>query len=314
MRVVILDKDSLPVPPAPPACATSYAEFAWSSPEQVPARLAGAQVAIINKVLLTADTLARLPELRLIALAATGYDCVDIDYCREHGIAVCNVRGYSRHSVAEHAFAMLLTLRRNLVPYMELATNGAWQRSGQFCLYGPPLADLHGSLLGIIGAGSIGRAAAAIGQGFGMRVAYASLPGRPPGEPERLPLPGLLAAADVVSLHCPSNDATRGMIGARELALMKPNAILVNTARGELVDEAALAAALRAGRIAGAAFDVLAEEPPLPTNPLLQPGVPNFLLTPHVAWASDAAMRTLADDVRANIDAWAQGSPRNLVT
>lgn len=314
MRVVFLDKDSLPVPPAAPACASSYVEFAWSTPEQVPERLAGATVAIVNKILLTAETLARLPELRLIALAATGYDCVDLEYCRAHGIAVCNVRGYARHSVAEHAFALLLTLRRNLPAYAALATNGTWQRSGQFCLYGPPLADLHGSVLGIVGAGSIGRAAAAIGQGFGMRVIFAAIPSRAPRDAGRVSLPELLATADVVSLHCPLTSETRGLIGVGELALMKPKAILVNTARGELVDEAALAAALRAGRIAGAASDVLADEPPQASNPLLQPGVPNFLLTPHVAWASDGAMRTLADDVRSNIDAWASGEPRNLVT
>lgn len=314
MRVVFLDKDSLPVPVVAPACASTYVEFPWSTPEQVPERLAGATVAIVNKILLTADTLTGLPDLRLIAVAGTGHDCIDVDYCRAHGIAVCNVRGYGQHSVAEHAFALLLALRRNLLSYIALATDGTWLRSGQFCLYGPPLADLHGTVLGIVGAGSIGRAAAAIGQGFGMHAIYAAIPSRPPGTAGRVSLSELLASADVVSLHCPLTSATRGLIGAAELALMKRNAILVNTARGELVDEAALASALRAGQIAGAAFDVLSDEPPMAGNPLLQPGVPNFLLTPHVAWASDSAMRTLTDDVRSNIDAWATGRPRNLVT
>lgn len=314
MRVVILDKDSLPVPPAAPACASAYIEYDWTTPEQVPERLAGATVAIVNKILLTGPTLAQLPQLRLIAVAGTGYDCIDVEYCRAHGIAVCNVRGYARHSVAEHAFALLLALRRNLAAYTALARDGSWERSGQFCLYGPPLEDLHGSVLGIVGAGAIGRAAAAIGVGFGMRVLYAAVGSRPPGPIARVALPELLASADVVSLHCPLTSETRGLIGTAELALMKPSAILVNTARGELVDDAALASALRAGRLAGAAFDVFVDEPPRAGNPLLQPGVPNFLLTPHIAWASGGAMRTLVDELRANIDAWAAGQPRNLVT
>ena len=314
MRVVFLDKDSLPVPFAAPTCAASYVEYGKTAPEQVVERLSGATVAIVNKVLLSADTLARLSGLRLIALAATGHDCVDVDYCRAHGIAVSNVRDYAQHSVAEHAFALLLALRRNLAGYSALVAAGAWQRSDQFCVYGPPLADLHGSILGIVGAGSIARSVAAIGSGFGMRVIYAASPSQPAGTAGRVGLAELLAIADVVSLHCPLTAATRGLIGAAELARMKSNSILVNTARGGLVDEAALAAALRAGQIAGAAFDVLSDEPPESSNPLLQPGLPNFILTPHIAWASDDAMRTLAGELYANIEAWAGGRPRNLVT
>jgi glycerate dehydrogenase len=314
MRVVFLDRDSIPVPFAAPACATSYIEHGWTTPGQVVERLAGATVAIVNKIDLDAATLARLPDLRLIALAATGHDCVDVGFCRAHGIAVSNVRGYARHAVAEHVFALLLYLRRNLERYAALVASGAWQRSDQFCLYEAPLADLHGSVLGIVGTGSIGRATAAIGEGFGMRVALAPSPSNPAGTPGRTSLRELLATADVVSLHCPLTEATRGMIGATELALMKRSAILVNTARGGLVDETALAEALRAGRIGGAAFDVLSTEPPEASNPLLQPDLPNFILTPHVGWASGQAMRTLADEVRANVDAWAGGRPRNLVT
>ena len=314
MRVVFLDKDSLPVPFAAPPCASSYLEYGTTAPEQVAERLAGATVAIVNKVQLSAGTLAHLPDLRLIALAATGHDCVDVEFCRAHRIAVSNVRDYAQHSVAEHAFALLLALRRNLASYGALVAAGAWQRSDQFCLYGPPLTDLHGSLLGLVGAGSIARAAAAIGVGFGMRVIYAASPSQPAGTAGRVSLAELLSIADVVSLHCPLTAATRGLIGAAELARMKPGAILVNTARGGLVDETALAAALRAGQIAGAAFDVLSDEPPDASNPLLQPGLPNFILTPHVAWASGEAMRILADELRANIAAWASSRPRNLVT
>jgi len=314
MRVVFLDKDSLPVAFAAPDCATSYAEYAQTAPEQLLERLAGAQVAIVNKITMSGAALARLPQLRLIALAATGHDCIDVQACRTLDIAVSNVRGYARHSVAEHVFALLLALRRNLRGYDALVASGAWQRSDQFCLYGPPLEDLQGSVLGIVGAGAIGRAVAAIGAGFGMRLLHAASPAQAAGADGRVALRELLAVADVVTLHCPLSAATRGMIGAAELELMKRTAVLINTARGGLVDEAALAGALRARRIAGAGFDVLSEEPPVAGNPLLQPGVPNLILTPHVAWASSNAMRTLADELRTNVDAWASGRPRNLVT
>jgi len=313
MRIVFLDKDSLPVPCTPPRCATAYVEHAHTRPTEVITRLHGATVAISNKVALDAATLAQLPELRLIALAATGHDCVDIDYCRARGIAVSNVRDYAVHAVAEHVFALLLALRRNLTSYAALVTDGAWQRSALFCAHGAQLEDLHGSVLGIVGSGAIGRATAAIGAGFRMRVLHAASPSQPAGSAGRVELRELLASADVLSLHCPLTAATRGLIGVAELAAMKRNAILINTARGGLVDEAALAAVLRAGRIAGAGLDVLSAEPPVADNPLLGLRLPNFILTPHVAWASAGAMRTLAEELRANIDSWAQGVPRNRV-
>ena len=313
MRIVFLDKDSLPVPCTPPRCATAYVEYAHTRPAEVIARLSGARVAIINKVVLNATTLAQLPELRLIALAATGHDCVDVDYCRNHGIAVSNVRNYAVHAVAEHVFALLLALRRNLASYAALVAAGVWQRSAQFCAHGAPLEDLHGSVLGIVGSGSIGQAAAAIGAGFGMQVLHAASPSQPAGSAGRVELRELLASADVLTLHCPLTAATRGLIGAAELGAMKRNAILINTARAGLVDEAALAAALRAGRIAGAGLDVLSVEPPAAGNPLLELRLPNFILTPHVAWASAGAMHTLAAELRANVDSWAQGVPRNRV-
>ena len=314
MRTVFLDKASLPVPFAPPRCASTYVEHPRTGAKDLARRLAGATIAITNKAPLRAAVLAQLPELRLIAVAATGYDCVDVDYCREHGIAVINVRDYAVHSVPEHVFTLLLALRRNLERYAALATGGDWQRSEQFCVYGPPIHDLHGSLLGIVGGGSIGRATAAIGAAFGMRVVFAASPSQRSGNAGRKPLRELLAEADVVSLHCPLTAATRGMISTAELLGMKRHAILINTARGGLVDEAALAGALRAGWIAGAGFDVLAVEPPAAGNALLELRQPNFILTPHIAWASTEAMKSLADQLTANIDAWAQGAPSNLVT
>ena len=276
-------------------------------------RLSGATIAIVNKVDLHAAELARLPDLRLIAIVGTGYDCVEVDYCRAHGIAVANVRDYAMYAVSEHVFALLLALRRNLAGYAALIAGGEWQRSALFCRYGPPIHDLHGSVLGIVGSGSIGRATAALGAAFGMRVILSSSPSHPAGVDGRVTLRELLPQLDVLSLHCPLTVTTRGMIGAAELRAMKPTAILINTARGGLVDEAALAEALRGGWIAGAGFDVLSAEPPADGNALLELRQANFILTPHVAWASDEAMRILADQLADTIDAWADGAPRNLV-
>ena len=314
MRTVFLDKESLPVSLRPPRCSSPYLEYPHTAAHELVARLEGAPIAITNKAPLRAAELAQLPDLRLIAVAATGYDCVDLDYCRTRGIAVTNVRGYAQHTVPEHVFALLLALRRNLAQYGTLATDGSWQRSRQFGCYGPPIHDLHGSLLGVVGQGSIGRATAKLADGFGMRVAFAGRPSQTTAQAGRVPLRQLLTEADVISLHCPLTAETRGMIGAAELRAMKPNAILINTARGGLVDEAALAQALREGWIGGAGFDVLSSEPPKAGNILLDLRLPNFLLTPHVAWASDSAMRELADQLSDNIDAWAEGVPRNLLT
>jgi glycerate dehydrogenase len=314
MRTVFLDRDSLSVSFRPPRCASPYVEHGQTRTEEAVRRLSGATIAIVNKVDLSAAELAQLPALRLIAIVGTGYDCIDVDYCRAHGIAVANVRDYAMHSVSEHVFALLLALRRNLAGYATLVAGGEWQRSDVFCRYGPAIHDLHGSVLGIVGSGSIGRAAAALGAAFGMRVILSATPSHPAGAEGRVTLRQLLVEADVLSLHCPLTVATRGMIGAAELRAMKPTAMLINTARGGLVDEAALVEALRAGWIAGAGFDVLSVEPPTEGNALLQLRQPNFILTPHVAWASDEAMRILADQLTDTIDAWADGAPRNLVT
>ena len=314
MRTVFIDKESLPVSVRPPRCSSPYLEYPSTLPEQVVSRLQGAAIAIVNKVPVRAEQLAQLPDLKLIAMAATGYDCIDVEYCRAHGIAVTNVRGYARDTVSEHVFALLLALRRNLALYSALATDGHWQRSDQFCYLGPPIQDLHGTVFGVIGKGSIGRATAQLAAGFGMRVVFAAHRDAADSRENVVSLKQLLAEADVVSLHCPLTPQTRGMIGTAELRTMKPNAILINTARGGLVDEEALAQALREGWIAGAGFDVLSIEPPTAGNILLELKLPNFILTPHVAWASDGAMKLVADQVTEAIEAWAEGAPRNLVT
>lgn len=312
--IVFLDRDSLIATIRPPSFAHRWRDYPATSPDEVVERLQGAAIAVTNKVPIRADALAQLPELKMIAVAATGTDNVDLAACRARGIVVANIRDYSLVSVPEHCFALMLAVRRNLRAYAADVEAGQWERSTRFCLLDHPIADLAGSRLGIVGYGALGKRVAQIGRAFGMQVAATSR--SPIQDPDvlALPLAELLATSDVVSLHLPLSDATRHMIGAAELASMKRSAILINTARGGLVDEAALAAALRDGTIAGAGFDVLSKEPPVPDNPLLQLRLPNFVLTPHVAWASGGAMQTLADMLVDNLEAWVAGAPTNTVT
>jgi glycerate dehydrogenase len=312
-RIVFLDRGTLPVPMHAPALPLQWQEYEATTPEQIVAHLAGAEVAITNKVALRAETLGELPQLRLIAVSATGTNNVDLEYCRTRGIAVCNVRGYSTHSVAEHAFALLLALRRNIHRYHADVTAGAWQRATHFMLHNHPLEELDGSTLGVVGMGDIGRAVARIARSMGMNVLEAEHKGAAHVRPGRVPFSQLLAESDAVTLHCPLTPETANLIGAPELRRMKRSAILLNLARGGLVDEAALADALREGRIAGAGVDVLTAEPPRRGNPLLEAAGPNCIVTPHVAWASQQAMARLAAEVVHNIEAFYRGEARNRV-
>lgn len=312
-NIVFLDRDSLHASVRRPACEHTWSEYPATAPGEVADRLRDATIAITNKVPLRAADIARLPQLKMVAVAATGTDNVDLAACRERGIVVSNIRNYSLVSVPEHVFTLILALRRKLLNYRADVIAGRWQDSPRFCLLDHPIADLGGSRLGIVGYGALGRKVAAIGRAFGMQVAVTT---RSPVNEEgitELPLDELLATSDVLSLHLPLTEKTRGMIGAAELAGMKPGALLINTARGGLVDEAALAQALRDGVIGGAGFDVLSQEPPVQGNPLLALDIPNFILTPHVAWASAGAMQTLADMLVDNIDAYANGKPTNIV-
>jgi len=263
---------------------------------------------------LRAALLRQLPDLKLIAVAATGYDVVDVGYCREHGVAVTNIRNYAVHTVPEHAFTLILALRRNLIAYRHDVERGVWNRCEQFCFFDHPIRDLHGSQLGIIGEGVLGRAMAAIGTAFGMHAVFRDHPDRAGEDLEYQPLPRLLAESDVLTLHCPLLPSTRNLIGEAELRAMKRTAILINTARGGLVDEGALVRALQDGWIAGAGIDVLTTEPPREGNPLLDLRLPNLIVTPHIAWASLGAMQFLADQLIDNIDAWSRGTPQNLIT
>ncbi len=312
-NIVFLDRDSLLANVRRPAFAHGWSEHAATAPADVVERLRGASIAITNKVRLGAADIAQLPELKMVAIAATGTDNVDLQACRARGIVVSNIRNYSLVSVPEHVFTLILALRRNLRAYVADVEAGKWERSSRFCLLDHPIGDLAGSRMGIVGYGALGRKVAQLARAFGMQVAVAARSPVNEAGVADLALDELLRTSDVISLHLPLNDQTRNMLGAPQLASMKRSALLINTARGGLVDEAALARALDDGVIAGAGFDVLAKEPPEPDNPLLRLRRDNFILTPHIAWASAGAMQSLADMLIDNIEAFEKGAPTNLV-
>jgi len=274
-------------------------------------RAAGAQVVLTNKVLLGAAEMAALPELRYIGVLATGYNVVDVAAARERGIVVTNVPAYSTPSVAQHVFALLLELTRGVGRHADLVREGRWSASPDFAFWATPQVELAGLTLGIVGFGAIGQAVARIALVFGMRVLVHTRTPAPWPEIDFVGLDELFTRSDVVSLHCPLTDDTRGMVNAARLAAMKPTAYLLNTGRGPLVDEAALAVALHAGQIAGAGLDVLAQEPPPADNPLLT--APNCMITPHLAWATKAARQRLLDVAVANVRAFLEGRPQNRV-
>lgn len=311
--IVFLDRATLVAELRIPEFDHVWVEHPDTTPEEVADKLWRATVVITNKAPITRAVVEACPKLRLVAVAATGVDNVDLDACRERGIAVCNIRGYAEHSVPEHVFMLLLALRRRLLDWRASLGKGAWQRAARFCLFDHEMHDLHGSTLGIIGHGSVGAGVERLARAFGMRVLIAEHKGAMQVRPGRVPFDEVLAESDQISLHTPLTEATRSLIGAREFGLMKRSAVLINTARGGVVDEAALIDALRGRRIAGAGFDVLSVEPPRQGNPLLDLDLPNFLLTPHVAWSSREAMQTLADQLIDNIEAFVRGEARNRV-
>jgi glycerate dehydrogenase len=277
-------------------------------------RLVGAEIAVCNKVPIRRDAIEQLPDLRMICIPATGYDAFDIAACAERGIVVSNVRGYAQNTVPEHAFALILALRRSLVGFRQDVIDGKWQEADQFCFFTHPINDLAGSTLGIFGEGALGQGVARLGQAFGMRTLFAAHKGVEGLGPLYTPFDQVLEEADVISLHCPLTPATRDMIAAPEFAKMKRRPLLINCARGGLVNEADLVAALDAGQIAGSGFDCLTSEPPRPDNPLLKVlNRPNVIVTPHTAWASSEAMQTLWDQVITHIENFHAGQPSNQV-
>ena len=315
-NIVFLERDSIEpsITVRRPTFPHHWTEYGKVASEELVQKLTGADIVSVNKIHLRAEVLSQLPALRMIAVAATGTDNVDIAYCRERGIVVSNIRNYAVHSVPEHAFSLILALRRNLFAYCRDVEAGLWGEAEQFCLSGYPIGDLHGSTIGIVGEGVLGQGTAQIARGFGMRVLFADHePPKAPGV-DFVPLDEVLSESDVVTLHLPLTAQNRNLIGARELGMMKKSALLINTARGGLVDEDALAQALRNGVIAGAGFDVLSVEPPKSGNVLLDLKLHNFILTPHIAWASRGAVQALADQLIDNIEAFVAGAPRNSLT
>ena len=311
--IVWLERNTFNVSFRRPAFEHEWIEFGETKPGEVVERLAPATIAISNKLALRGETLAQLPRLKLIAVAATGVDNVDLDFCRAHEIAVCNTRGYAVNSLPEHALMLMLALRRNLIPYWRDVRAGRWHEARQFCLLDYPIADLKGSTLGIVGFGKLGKAMAELGRALGMNVLVAEHKNKPQTRAGRVAFEEVLRSSDELSLHCPLTEETRNLIGADELRQMKPDAILINTARGALIDDAELLKALREGKLGGAGIDVLRNEPPREGDLLVEVQLPNLIVTPHNAWASRQAMQTLADQLIDNLEAFVRGEPQNLV-
>jgi glycerate dehydrogenase len=311
--VVFLERNTFKVPFRKPAFEHRWIDFGETAPDEIVERLDQATIAICNKLQLRAEALSQLPKLKLIAVAATGVDNVDLAYCRSHDIAVCNTRGYAVNSLPEHALMLMLALRRNLIPYHDDVRAGRWGQARQFCLLDYPIGDLKSTTLGIVGFGTLGKSMAELGRAIGMDVIVAERKNAAAVRSDRVAFEEVLRRSDVISLHCPLTEETKNLMGAKELSHMKPDAILINTARGGLIDDHALLEALRSERLAGAGIDVLRNEPPRDGNPLVEADLPNLIVTPHNAWASRQAMQTLADQLVDNLEAFVRGEPQNLV-
>ena len=315
-RVVFLDRDTL-------SPETTLRELGFphelevfdrTTAEQVAGRISDADIVITNKAPVREAALAGAKRLRLVAVAATGTDVVDVKACAARGITVSNIRNYAVNTVPEHTFALLLALRRSILPYRQSVARGRWREAAQFCYFDYPIRDLAGSTLGVIGDGVLGKSVAKLGEAFGMKVLFSDYKGTTGMGPLYTPFQEVLRVSDVITLHTPLMPSTRNLIGPAEFAMMEKRPLLINTARGGLVDEAALVVALRSGQIAGAGFDVVTTEPPPDDHPLVELlDLPNFILTPHVAWASQEAIQGLADQLIDNVEAFWAGAPRNVV-
>ncbi|KTC63689.1 glycerate dehydrogenase [Pseudomonas fluorescens ABAC62] len=294
-------------------CFTELKLYSDTTAQNMVERLQGIEVVISNKIALNAETLAACPELRLILVSATGTNNVDLDAARARGITVSNCQGYGTPSVAQHTIMLLLNLATRLQDYQRDVNAGKWQQARQFCLLDHPIVELEGKTLGMLGHGELGGAVARLAEAFGMRVLLGAIPGRP-ARADRVPMDELLAQVDALTLHCPLNEHTHNFIGARELALLKPGALVVNTARGGLINEQALADALRSGHLGGAATDVLSVEPPVNGNPLLADDIPRLIVTPHNAWGSREARQRIVGQLTENALGFFKGAPLRVVS
>lgn len=286
------------------ALLDNWQRYPATKPEQREQRLTGKQIAIANKVVFDAPLLKKLPELKVILLTATGMDNVDREYCQAHGIATYNVTDYCTASVSQHVFALILALKTQLLPYQKMTRNGDWSRSGQFSSLAHPISELAGKTLGLIGYGSLAKGVETLAKAFGMKILIAQRTGDSKASDGRLLLHDLLPQVDVLSIHCPLTPDTKNLISSREFELMKRNAIIINTARGAIIDKLALATALKNQEIAGAGLDVLDQEPPPLNHPLLNENIPNLILTPHIAWAALEARQRVIDKVTENLRHW----------
>lgn len=316
LNVVFLDRETISPETELPTLSFPHSmeTYGRTAPEQVVERIADADIVVVNKVRLGAKEIEAAPNLRMIALAATGSDNIDLNACRARGIVVSNIRGYAVRTVPEHVFALIFALRRSIVAYHQSVQNGRWQEAAQFCYFDFPIRDLAGSTLGIVGAGTLGQAVGQIGRALGMRVLFAAHKGRSDMGALYTPFESVLAQSDIISLHCPLNAHTHHLLGEAEFASMLKKPLLINTARGALIDDHALANALRNGQLSGAGLDVTVPEPPSADHPLMALlDLPNFILTPHVAWASQEAVQALADQLMGNVEAFVAGQPRNTL-
>lgn len=318
MKAVFLDFGTMgasELDPSPLAEAVPDFQVFDSTPQHaVTSRIDGVQFVFVNKIRMTEEIISAATSLRFIGLTATGVDNVDLEAARKHDVAVCNIRAYCTQSVIEHVFAVLLNLTHSVRQYDALARSGAWQRADNFCMLEYPIRELSAMTIGIVGHGVLGSGVAEIARQFGMSVMIARRPGQAATPDDgRIDLSDILKECDVLSLHCPLTEETRGLIGADELKLMKPNAILINTARGGLIDTGALVEALRNGTIAAAAIDVLPKEPPVDGDPLLDYEGDNLIITPHIAWGTVEARQNAINEVAANVQAFLAGEERNRV-
>ena len=313
LHIVVLDRDTLVNRPFDFDFPHTLSSYGTTEAHETLERIRGADIVITNKVVISAQAFAENPQLKLVAVTATGVNNVDVEAAKQNGTAGCNIRAYGNESVAEHAFMMMITLMRNLPAYQRDVAAGLWENSPFFCHLGAPMRDLNGKTLAIFGRGNIGKTLATYAQAFKMNVVFAEHKHAETVRDGYVSFDEAIRSADALSLHCPLTPQTENMIGEAELQQMKPGAILINCGRGGLVDEAALVTALKYGQIGGAGFDVLTQEPPRDGNPLLKARLPNLIVTPHIAWASQEAANRLFDILLDNINRFVAGNPQNLV-